>query len=299
MSSVPPQTALQALRAETFHWNERTRLKDAKAIQAFVKARGVCLLFPVQNMDMPNVYQAVAGYDKDMTAKHDDYAISLTWTTKDSALDKRWWYYGKLLRSKATLVSLDLLPCFYALSENFGNEAEDYLEEYEAGALSADAKNIYEALLKHGAMHAIDIKRKAGLYGDELKGRFDKALTELQVGLKVLPVGVAEAGAWRYAFIYQIVSRWYPELPAQARAFTRADARAAILTRHLSNVIYSTPKDIARIFGWAPKDAVTAVDRLQQLGLIDVDVEMPGVRGGAIVLRQQGKTAGKRARATG
>lgn len=299
MSSVPPPTASQALRAETFHWNERTRLKDAKAIQAFVNARGVCLLFPVQNMDMPNVYQAVAGYDKDMTAKHDDYAISLTWNTKDNALDKRWWYYGKLLRSKATLVSLDLLPCFYALSENFGNEAEDYLEEYEAGALSADAKNIYEALLKHGAMHAIDIKRKAGLYGDELKGRFDKALTELQVGLKVLPVGVAEAGAWRYAFIYQIVSRWYPDLPAQAQRFTRADARAAILSRHLANAIYTTPKDVARIFGWSPKEVQAAVDRLREQGAVDIDIEIPGMRGGCIVHRQPAKTAKKRTRASG
>jgi Winged helix DNA-binding domain len=299
MPSLPSPSALQALRAETFHWNERTRLKDATAIQAFVNARGVCLLFPVQNMDMPNIYQAVAGYDKDMTAKHDDYAISLTWNTKDSALDKRWWYYGKLLRSKATLVSLELLPCFYALSENFGNEAEDYLEEYEAGALSADAKNIYEALLRHGPLHAIDIKRKAGLYGDELKARFDKALTELQVGLKVLPVGVAEAGAWRYAFIYHIVSRWYPELPSQARKFTRSDARAAILTRHLANVLYAAPKDVARTFGWAPKDVQAAIDRLREQGMVDTDIAVPGMRGSCVLLRQPTKAAQKRARAAG
>ena len=41
-----------------------------------------------------------------------------------------WWFYGKLLRHKATLVSLDFLPNFYALSENFGDYEHDYLEEY-------------------------------------------------------------------------------------------------------------------------------------------------------------------------
>ena len=86
MPALPPPQALQALRAEAFHWNERTRLKNEAAIRKFVNARGVCLLFPVQNIDMPNVYQAVAGYEKEMTAKHDDFAISLTWGTKDLSL---------------------------------------------------------------------------------------------------------------------------------------------------------------------------------------------------------------------
>ncbi len=112
-------------------------------------------------------------------------------------------------------------------------------------------------------------------------------------------MGVAEAGAWRYAFIYQIVSRWYPELPAQAQAFTRSDARAAILSRHLSNVIYTTPKDIARIFGWAPKDVQAAVDRLREQDVVESDVEIPGMRGGCIVLKQPAKAAKKRARAAG
>ncbi len=199
-------------------------MKRADDIRAFVGETGVCLLFPVRGIEMPNVYQAVAGFAKPMTTKHDDPHIALTWSTKDEALEKRWWYYGKLVRGKATLVSLDLLPHFYALSENFGDE-RDYLHEYEAGTLSAEARNIYEALLRHGPLHAIEIKRKANLYGDALKARFDKALTELQMGLKVLPVGVAKAGAWRYAFVYEIVSRWFPDLPARAREVTRAAKR--------------------------------------------------------------------------
>ncbi len=256
---------ITALRDEHYCRRRDRRLVSAEDICAFVNRAGVCLLFPVQGIEMPNVYQAVAGFQKPMTARHDDPHIALTWNTKDRALDQRWWYYGKLIKGKATLVSLDLLPHFYALSENFGDE-DDYLHEYEAGTLSADAKHIYEALLRHGPLHAIEIKRKVNLYGDALKGRFDKALTELQLGLKVLPVGIAEAGAWRYAFIYEIVSRWFPDLPARARAITRSEARATILARHLRNVVAAQPKELTRLFGWKSVEVEAAIHKLVERG---------------------------------
>ncbi|MCS6846333.1 MAG: crosslink repair DNA glycosylase YcaQ family protein [Anaerolineae bacterium] len=272
---------IAALRNDRYHRRRDKRLASAEDIRAFVNEAGVCLLFPVQGIELPNVYQAVAGFEKPMTAQHDDPHIALTWETKDRALDRRWWYYGKLIKGKATLVSLDLLPHFYALSENFGDE-DDYLHEYAAGTLSADAKNIYEALLRHGPLHAIEIKRKANLYGDALKARFDKALTELQVGLKVLPVGVAEAGAWRYAFIYEIVSRWFPDLPAQARAITRSEARVAILARHLHNVVAAQPKELARLFGWKPAEVEAAVRKLIERGQAKI-VTVTGVQGEVVM----------------
>jgi hypothetical protein len=269
--------ALDQQRARNFHQADRLRLKNAEAIRAFVDARQISMLFPINGIVLPNVYQAVAGFAKEMTAKHDDPAISLTWNTKDQSLDKRWWFYAKLLRGKATLLSLDMLPNFYALSENFGNDEEDYLAEYEAGTLTADAKNIYEALLKHGAMHAIEIKRKAGLYGDELKARFDKALTELQTGLKVVPVGVAQAGAWRYVFIYQILSRWLPEPCKCAEGISRAEARVNILRSYLKSVVYATPKDVVKIFGWKRGEADAAITALVAQGAALSGVQIDGL----------------------
>ena len=278
MAEVPlTRKQVEHLRNERYHRRRDKRLRHADDIRRFVDDVGVCLLFPVQGVEMPNVYQAVAGYAKAITSKHDDPHISLTWSTKDRALDKRWWYYGKLIKGKATLVSLDLLPHFYALSENFGAD-DDYLHEYEAGALSADAKIIYEALLRHGPLHAVELKRKANLYGDALKGKFDKALTELQVGLKVLPVGVAEAGAWRYAFVYDIVSRWFPRVPEQAREITRGEARATILARHLRNVVYATPREIARIFGWSAHDTATTIQRLVERHEISFGEVVEGIK---------------------
>ncbi|HQX76811.1 MAG TPA: hypothetical protein PL074_10875, partial [Thermoflexales bacterium] len=108
---------------------------------------------------------------------------------------------------------------------------------------------VKEALQKEGKLHAIQLKRASGMYGDENKTRFDRALTELQTGLKVMPVGVAQAGAWHYAFIYEIVSRHLPEECAAAQALTRPQARDMILARHMKNVIQATPQELKKVFG--------------------------------------------------
>lgn len=274
---------IEALRNERYRRRRDLRLTSEDDIRRFVNDAGVCLLFPAQGIEMPNVYQAVAGFAKGMTAKHNDPAISLTWGTKDRSLHQRWWYYGKLVKGKATLVSLDLLSSFYALSENFGDD-DDYLLEYEAGTLSNDAKNIYEALLRHGPLHAIELKRKSNLYGDEVKAKFDKALGELQAGLKVLPTGVAEAGAWRYAFIYDIVSRWLPEQTKAAQSISRGEARANILSRHLRNVVMADAKTLARIFGWKINEVDAALKKLAERAEVSLDQQVKGVKGDVAVV---------------
>jgi hypothetical protein len=162
-------------------------------------------------------------------------------------LDKRQWYYGKLLQKRATLVSLALLPAFYACSENLGG-LDDYLDEYRAGAMTAEAKWIYEALLKHGPLDTIQLRQRAGLSSGSAKSRFDRALTELQAGLKVLPIGVARTGHWRYAFTYEILQRHYPDLPELARGVRRAEARRLLISRYLANVVAAERAMIKRVF---------------------------------------------------
>ena len=45
------------------------------------------------------------------------------------------------------------------------------------------------------------------------------------MGLKILPIGVAEAGAWNYAFVYEILQRHFPDLPEQAQPIKRSETR--------------------------------------------------------------------------
>jgi hypothetical protein len=55
--------------------------------------------------------------------------------------------------------SLDLLPAFYALSPNFGDPENDFLDQYHQGLLSPEAKNIYALLLELGQMDSLALRR--------------------------------------------------------------------------------------------------------------------------------------------
>jgi len=221
---------------------------------------------------MPNLLQAIAGNGRPLTAGYDDPAIGRSWNWKDEALDKRWWYYGKLVRRRATLVSLELLPAFYALSENYG-DPKDYLVEYQEGRLSAEAKAVYEALLENGPLDAVRLRKESRLAATQAKARFDRALVELQGDLKVLPVGVAEAGAWRYAFIYDLVERWYPDLAVQARSISARQARSQLIQKYLENMIVAKRGSISHSLGWRPKEVERALGHLIESGEVS-EVEM-------------------------
>jgi hypothetical protein len=266
------------LRAARYRRRMDLRVTTRDQAVEFVNEVGFCFLFPIQNVEMPSLWDAVAGRVLKTTNKHSGYEIERTWGWKDEALGQKLWFYGKLLRRRATLIGLDFLPNFYALSENFGDYEHDYLDEYHTGALSAEAKTIYEALLRNGALDAIRLRRESRMSAEASKPRFEKALTELQVGLKVLPIGIAPVGAWRYAFIYEVLPRWFPDVADRARSINRAEARRQILDRYLHNVIASPLVTASRLFGWKLDDTRKAVEELAAQGRIEIDVKVTGVK---------------------
>jgi hypothetical protein len=253
-----------------YHRTPERRIQTVECARAFVDELGFCFLWPIKDIEMPSLFHAIAGRARSVPMRHNDPDLSKCWGWKDRALGLRWWYYGKMLRRRATLISLDLLPSFYACSENLG-DLDDYEQEYRAGNLSAQAKVVYEAILDHGPLDTVRLRREARMAAESAKSRFDRALVELQVGLKVLPVGVAEAGAWRYAFVYDIVQRHYPDLPGKARHIRRSEARRTLVSRYLQNVVAADRKMIARVFHvlrWTPAELDRTLGALLEAGLI-------------------------------
>jgi hypothetical protein len=244
------------------------RVRTPAAARRFVKRVGFCLFWPTRGVEAPTLLHAIAGRAIPLGAGYKHPAFGRSWNWKDEALDKRWWYYGRLLRGRATLVSLDFLPAFYALSENYGDPNE-YLLEYQDGRLSADAKAVYEALLHSGPLDTVRLRKEARLAGESAKTGFQRAMTELQEGLKVLPVGVAEAGAWDYAFVYDLVSRWLPTLDVQARRLTTLEARRRILLRHLDNVVAIGQDEIRRFLGWPAATLAKVIAPLSEIGEVE------------------------------
>ena len=275
---------IQRRREFLYHRTPERRLHTVEEARAFVEEVGFCHFWPIKGAELPNLFHAIAGRERPVPMEHDDADIGKCWGWKDESLDKKWWYYGKLLRRRATLISLGLLPYFYALSENYG-ELNDYLEEYEAGMMTAEARAIYEALLEHGPLDTVRLRREAHMSAESAKARFERTLTELQVGLKVLPVGVAEAGAWNYAFKYEIVQRHLPELPEQARQIGRGEARRVLVARYLDNVVAAERKMVGQafhVFRWTPRELERTIAALLEEGAVQ-EMEIEGVKGQQLV----------------
>jgi hypothetical protein len=235
------------LRDDNYRRTPARRLHTVEEARGFVDEVGFCHFWPIKGIETPNLFHAIAGRVRPVPMEHGDPDISKCWGWKDDSLDKKWWYYGKLLRRRATLVSLEMLPYFYALSENYGS-LDDYLQEYEDGLMTAEAKAVYEAILEHGPLDTVRLRREARMSAESAKSRFDRALVELQVGLKVVPTGVTEAGAWNYAFTYELFQRWFLEIPGQARSIKRGEARRVVVQRYLDNVVAADRKMIAKVF---------------------------------------------------
>ncbi len=251
--------ALARYRAGPFRLQRGRQLRTPDDAVQYVDERGFVYFWAIKGVDLPSLWTAVAG-DRPVADAHDDPG-HVTWGWKDGLLSARRWYYGKLLKGKATIVSLATLPYFYALSENYG-DPDDYLLEYEAGRLTAEAKAIYETLLAKGALDSLALRREARLLGKESNTRFERGLLDLQRTLRVLPVGVAQAGRWNYAFIYELLDRWLPDVPAAARALGRGEARAHLLDCYLQSVGAATMAKAGSLFSWRPDDTRKATERL-------------------------------------
>ena len=260
------------------------RLHTVEEARAFVEDVGFCHFWPIKGVETPNLFHAIAGRVRPVPMEHDDPDISKCWGWKDQSLDKRWWYYAKFLRRRATLISLEMFPYFYALSENYGS-LDDYLQEYEDGLMTAEAKAIYEAILEHGPLDTVRLRREAHMSAQSAKSRFDRALVELQVGLKVMPVGVARTGAWNYAFTYELLSRWLPELPQRARPIKRIEARRAVVLRYLENVAVADRKMIGKVFHvlrWTKRELDRTIAVLLEEGKVR-ETEVEGLKGTQLV----------------
>jgi winged helix DNA-binding protein len=266
---------LREHRAKSFRLPPARALSSQSQALKFVNERGFIYFWPVKGIDLPNLWTAVAG-DRPVADAHNDPG-HVTWGWKDNALPKRIWYYAKVLRRRATIISLDIAPYFYALSENYGSPEEDHLIAYQEGHLTLAAKNIYEALLSQGPLDSISL-RKAARMTSAKESEWNRALEDLQMDFKILPVGVAEAGAWKYAFIYQVTARHYAAIPEQARQIGESQARTKLLQCYFDSVGAAQAKDVNKLFGWGNDLTQRALAHMLDAGSLS-SAEYPAQRG--------------------
>jgi len=265
MPKISPKKLL-TYRANSYHIDPGSRVKNIQDAVAYIKERGFVFFWPIKGVEMPSLWKAVAG-DRPVANAHDDPG-HITWGWKDQSLGKRLWYYGKILRRKSMMVDFDLVPYFYALTENFGNPVEDIQIQYLDGRISKAEKAIFDVLHENGPLDTIAIRKAVRMTSKESNSKFDSSISSLQSGFKILPVGISDSGGWRYAFIYDLVHRYYPEIPKAARNISEKKAREKLIETYLQSVGAAQLRDLFRLFQWEKKSITQAVDRLIETGII-------------------------------
>ena len=269
------QELLYQHRARKFRSAAGQRVTCVDEAAAYLDERGFIFFYPIKNVVMPSLWAAVAG-DRPVPDEHDDPG-HVTWSWKDGMLGKRRWYYGRALRKRNMFISLAMLPNFYALSPNYGDYQEDYQIDYEQGRLTQESKQVYEALLKEGPLDSIALRKAARLTGNETA--YNRAVDELQGTFRILPTGIADAGAWHYSFTWDIVARHYPDLVERSHPITEYQARRAMIERYLDSVGAAQARDIQRLFGWEASTVDHEIKKLEEAGMVRAGMEIEGLKG--------------------
>jgi hypothetical protein len=274
--------AISDYRKHTFRLVPGTHLTSMDEAVEYINQRGMIFFWPYKGIEFPSLWSAVAG-SRPVADAHDDPG-HVTWGWKDTLLGKKRVYYGRVLKKRNSFISMEALPYFYALSPNYGSPEEDYMIDYEAGKLTAEARAVYEALLDNGPLDTVALRKAARLTSRTSDTPFNRAMEELQVTMRVLPTGVAQAGAWNYAFIYDLVPRHLPDLIEQAHPLSEWEARRHLFMRALETLGAARQSELQRLFGWPAALVEKSVQKLAESGALLTGVEVEGMPGPCLAL---------------
>lgn len=248
----------------------------------FVNRVGFCFAFKSSHSELPCLWHAVCGRRDPVMPRHShhDPAISFVWEMKRVLPAERLVFYGRVLKNRPTLVSLEMFPSFYALTRRTGLR-DDYLHAYRAGGLSPMAKMIMDALRDSSPQVTRGLKLAVGRQNPRDRADFDRAMTELQ--MKMFIVKTAEHDD-PFTFEWDLVPRVYPREVRRARAISPPDARAAILERYFRAQLVGTVGAISRLFRWDRQVIFQTLGTLVNRGVVTSDVTVNGSRSGAYCL---------------
>ena len=168
---------IERYRDRTHHRTPGRAVRSKAAALRFIEQVGFCYAFTSDRSELPCLRSAVCG-ERDPIMPlhtHHDPAISFVWRMKDLLPAEGRMYYGKLLRGRPTMVSLELLPHFFVLSGRRGNRRE-YREDLAKGRLSALAGEILEALYDSAPQSTRGLKIATGHVSASSRAVFDKAM---------------------------------------------------------------------------------------------------------------------------
>jgi hypothetical protein len=241
---------------------------------AFITEVGFCFAFKSENSELPCLWHAACGARNPLMPKHThhDPAISFVWEMKNVLPAEGKVYYGKLLKRRPMMVSLDYLPYFVALAHRTGLKGE-YEKEFLKGRLSATARDIMEALHDSSPQTTKGLKLATGNHARGARMHFDRAIAELQE--KMFIVKVAELDD-PFTFVWAPFRSTYAAQVRKARSITPEVARTRILERYFRSQLVSSVPAIARLFRWERQAIFQTLGFLVRDGIIMTGVSVEG-----------------------
>ena len=180
---------IEVHRDRMWRRDPENRVEDVYGAERFIEEVGFCEALTDSRRPGPSLYVAVCGRrDAHMPRNmQKDPESRLAWTIKDDVMRRGKCFYGKLLRGRSTFIAPRLLPFFHAL---WGIP-----RKLEKKMLSADAQSILKIMRREWEMATRDLREESGILA---RARFDKAMTELQRSLKLIPTEVLYEPTFTY-----------------------------------------------------------------------------------------------------
>jgi len=242
---------IEAHRDRMWRRDPENRVEDVYAAERFIEAVGFCEALTDSRRPGPSLYVAVCGRrDAHMPRNvQKDPESRLAWTIKDEVMRRGKCFYGKVLRGRSTFIAPRLVPFF--------NAVWGIPQKMEKKTLSADALAILRIMRREWEMATRDLRQASGIVE---RARFDKAMTQLQRSLKIIPTEVLYEPTFTY--IWSISEARFPE---QLKQNVKREAAVKEIARaYLVGAGMTVRGELARVTGLNSPEA-----GLGNWGLVD------------------------------
>jgi hypothetical protein len=238
------QVSSEAEEYRDVHWSRESTSQVASAFDAerFIERVGFSACMTDARRPGPSLYVAVCGRRDAIMPRHvqKDPEASQTWVLKDELVRRGRVYYGKLAGARALFIAPRMIRYFHAV---WGVRRAD-----EPRRLSRSALAILRVLRREWEMATSDLRHDARIAD---RGRFTRALDELQSAMLVIPSAVYYEP--KFTYVWSLAVGRFPE---ELRRRTSRDIALREIARcFLACAGMTIPGELARVTGLSRVDA--------------------------------------------
>jgi len=199
------------------------RVRTLTDAARFVDRAGIAYVFPDNKVPLPTLWGAVQGNPmRPMDPDEWDWTgpVARTWDLKDALGAKRRAWFGRFVRGKGTLISLDVLPALFRL-----------VGTADAGDVSAEGRGVVERLRSVGPMSTLHLRMSLRLSGPKGGARFGKIMLELYRSLMIANVGVDDTETRWPSAVIGLFEKCYPAALRAAAKLSEEDAFRKLVSK--------------------------------------------------------------------